>query len=247
MILDSLILFLLTFAAGYLVFFIPKINNQYFKLALVFAGAYLFSVTVIHILPEIFAQGESLKNIGLYVLAGFFIQVILEYFTEGVEHGHLHHTHDHHHHTQNRWVGLLIALCIHAFLEGTLLAHPETIHSHDNSNSLFLGILMHKMPAAFALMSVMICHLHKKWKVVLILLIFSLASPFGLWISQYLHELSIFSDQAFLILFAIVAGNFLHISTTIFFESSPDHSFSFQKLFVSLIGALIAVLAELAF
>jgi zinc and cadmium transporter len=247
MISNAIILFLLTFGAGYLVFFIPKMNNQYFKFALVFAGAYLFSVTVIHILPEIFAQGESVTHISLYVLAGFFIQVILEYFTEGVEHGHLHNNHENHHHGQNKWLGLLIALSIHAFLEGTLLAHPDTIHSHDSTNSVFFGILMHKMPAAFALMSVMICHLHTKWKTILILLIFSLASPAGLGLSHVLHDAEIFSDKVFLILFALVSGNFLHISTTIFFESSPDHSFNFKKLFISLLGALVAVLAEFSF
>lgn len=244
---NTLILFLLTFGAGYLVFFIPKVNNSFFKLALVFAGSYLFSVTVIHILPEIFSQGESVAHISLYVLAGFFIQVILEYFSEGVEHGHLHNIADHHRHGQNKWLGLLIALSIHAFLEGTLLAHPDTIHSHHNTNSVFFGILMHKMPAAFALMSVLICHLKSKWKTVLILIIFSLASPAGLGLSHILHDAEVFSDKVFLILFAIVAGNFLHISTTIFFESSPDHSFNFRKLFISLLGALIAVLAEFSF
>ncbi|HET8858858.1 ZIP family metal transporter [Marivirga sp.] len=240
-------MFLLTFGAGYLVFFIPKVNNSYFKFALVFTGAYLFSVTIIHILPEIFSQGENVAYISLYVLAGFFIQVILEYFSEGVEHGHLHHAQDNHSHGQNKWLGLLIALLIHAFLEGTLLAHPDTVHSHDNSNSIFFGILMHKMPAAFALMSVLICHLTTKWKTVLILVIFSIASPAGLGLSYILHDAEVFSDKAFLILFAVVSGNFLHISTTIFFESSPDHSFNFKKLFISLLGALIAVMAEFSF
>lgn len=247
MITTAIILFLFTFGAGYLVFLLPKVNNEFFKFALVFAGAYLFSVTVIHILPEIFSQGDSIAHISLYVLAGFFIQVILEYFSEGVEHGHLHNMHENHQHGRNKWLGLLIALSLHAFLEGTLLAHPATIHSHDNTNSVFFGILMHKMPAAFALMSVMICHLDAKWKTVSILVIFSLASPAGLGLSHILHDAEIFSDKVFLILFALVSGNFLHISTTIFFESSPDHSFNFKKLFISLLGALIAVLAEFSF
>ncbi len=244
MILSSILLFSLTFLAGLAVYFIPKMNNQYFKLSLVFAGAYLFSITVIHILPELFTHNSDMPNIALYVLLGFFIQVVLEYFSEGVEHGHLHNQHGNHQHSNNKWLGLLIALCIHAFLEGTLLAHPETMHSHENNSSIFLGILMHKMPAAFALMSVMICHFHTRWKTLTILLIFSIASPFGLALSSFFHDQSVFSDEAFVILFAIVSGNFLHISTTIFFESSPDHSFSFQKLFVSIIAALIAVLAE---
>jgi zinc transporter ZupT len=244
MIISALLLFSLTFVAGFAVYLIPKMNNQYFKLSLVFAGAYLFSITVIHILPELFIHHATNPNIALYVLLGFFIQVILEYFSEGVEHGHLHNQHGNHQHGSNKWLGLLIALCIHAFLEGTLLAHPETMHSHENNSSIFLGILMHKMPAAFALMSVMICHFNTRWKALMILVIFSLASPVGLGLSSFFHGQAFFSDDAFVILFAIVSGNFLHISTTIFFESSPDHSFSFQKLFVSIIAALFAILAE---
>jgi zinc and cadmium transporter len=238
------LLFLLTFAAGSASFFIPKVNNQYFKLSLVFAGAYLFSLTVIHILPELFGQHGDNSYIALYVLLGFFIQLVLEYFSEGVEHGHLHHHKEEHNHPPYKWVGLLTALCLHAFLEGTLLAHPDTIHSHESSNSVFFGILMHKLPAAFALMSVITCHISARWKTVLILLIFSLASPLGLVLSSLFHDQAFLSDKAFVILFAIVSGNFLHISTTIFFESSPDHQFNLKKLLISLLGAAIAVIAE---
>jgi len=46
-------------------------------------------------------------------------------------------------------------------------------------------------------------------------------------------------------LFAFVAGNFLHISTTIFIESSPEHKWSGQKIVVGLLGAGLAVFAEL--
>lgn len=237
------ILFILTLAGGLAVYIVPKFNSKYFQLSLVFAGSYLFSITIIHILPELFSSETKVNNLALYVLLGFFIQVVIEYFTEGVEHGHLHHQgeHQHHHH---KWISLLIALSIHAFLEGTLLAHPQGMHNHAGNDSVFYGILMHKIPAAFALMSVLVCHFDSKLKTLLILIIFSLASPIGIVSSTLLHNNHYFSDEFFAILFAIVSGNFLHISTTIFFESSPNHNLSFKKLIVAISAALIAVLAE---
>lgn len=239
-----IILFVLTVAGGLAVFIVPKFNSKYFQLSLVFAGSYLFSITIIHILPELFSTEVAVNHLAFYVLLGFFIQVIIEYFTEGVEHGHLHHGGEGHHHHHHQWVGLLIALCIHAFLEGTLLAHPQGMHNHADNNSVFYGILMHKIPAAFALMSVLVCQFKSKFKTIFILLIFSLASPAGIISSTILHETHYFSDEFFAILFAIVSGNFLHISTTIFFESSPNHNLSFKKLLVAAAAAMMAVLAE---
>ncbi|MFQ3215256.1 MAG: zinc and cadmium transporter [Marivirga sp.] len=244
MTLSIIILFILTLAGGLAVFIVPKFNSKYFQLSLVFAGSYLFSITIIHILPELFSTKVAVNHLAFYVLLGFFIQVIIEYFTEGVEHGHLHHEGGNHHHQDHKWIGLLIALCIHAFLEGTLLAHPQGLHNHADNNSLFYGILMHKIPAAFALMSVLVCQFKSKLKTFLLLFIFSLASPVGIISSTLLHENQYFSEEFFAILFAIVSGNFLHISTTIFFESSPNHNFSGRKLFVAAGAAIIAMLAE---
>jgi hypothetical protein len=45
-------------------------------------------------------------------------------------------------------------------------------------------------------------------------------------------------------LYALVSGNFLHISTTIVFESSPSHRFDVRKMSVALAGALVAVIVE---
>jgi zinc and cadmium transporter len=245
MIINLLLLFGTAFAAGLLVFVVPKDKSFDFRLTLVFAGAYLFSITIIHILPEIFSAENTPAGIGIFILIGFFLQLFLEYFTSGVEHGHIHKPTNHgHSHGHISPVFLLLALCIHAFLEGTLLSHPSDSHHHDDVRALLIGIILHKMPAAFALMSVLLYQLENQRKAVLFLLIFSLASPFGMLVSAYFNEYHLISQNAFTILYAIVSGNFLHISTTIFFESSPEHKFNARKLVVSMVGALIAVVAE---
>jgi len=92
-----IVLLLAPLLSGLFIFLVPKGNSTNFKLLLVFAGSYLFSITVIHILPELYENSLGLEQIGLFVLIGFFLQQVLEYFTSGIEHGHLHAHHDHHH------------------------------------------------------------------------------------------------------------------------------------------------------
>lgn len=249
MILKLLVLFLTPLLSGLAIYLLPAGKTRNFKLLLVFAGAYLFSITVIHILPELYIQNSEVKLIGLFVLAGFFLQQLLEYFTSGIEHGHIHvdeheHHHHSHHHHQISAIVLLTALCVHAFLEGAMLAEPVNVPYQYDVNAILLGIALHRAPAAFALMTVLAFQLHGRNKAVPYLVGFSLAAPVGLLISTYLIDVDILSGSALTYLYALVSGNFLHISTTIVFESSPEHHFNARKLTVAILGALVAVGVE---
>ncbi|MFN6944864.1 MAG: ZIP family metal transporter [Cytophagaceae bacterium] len=243
MLLSVIILFIAAMAAGMAVFIIPQFDQNRFKVALSFSGAYLFSITIIHIIPELFHEAKDLKLTGIYVLAGFFLQMILEFFSTGVEHGHLHH-HPGHSHSNHVPYSMFIALFIHAFLEGTLLVHPTHAHGSEDAHTLLYGLIMHKVPEAFALMSVLMFSLKNKYSAVLLLTIFALASPLGLIISSIFFSTDWVPEQVFIFLFAIVAGNFLYISTTIFFENSPNHKFKANRVLVSILGALLAIMAE---
>lgn len=246
-----LVLFLTPLLSGLLVYLVPKGKSTNYKLLLVFAGSYLFAITVIHILPELYRQHLGIELIGLFVLGGFFLQQLLEYFTSGVEHGHMHthdpnegsHHHSHHHRSISSLV-LLTALCIHAFLEGGMLAQPATMGPVYDVNAILLGIALHRAPAAFALMTVLTFQLHSRNKALPHLIGFSLAAPIGLVLSSYLAQNEILSATALIYLYALVCGNFLHISTTIVFESSPEHRFNAKKLAVAIFGSLIAVGVE---
>ena len=245
MIASIIILFFIAFAAGMVAFYVPKISGENYKLWLVFAGAYLFSITLVHIFPELFQQQTSAALIGISVLIGFFLQQGLEFLSSGVEHGHIHvHEHNHKHKESSAFL-VLIALCIHALLEGGLLTHTQTAAHRHGSNTLLWGILLHKAPEAFALMSVLLCEIKSRTKAIILLIIFSAASPLGLYLSNYLLVSETMSSQAFTILFAVVSGNFLHISTTIVFESSSDHKFNAKKMGVALLAASIAIVAEI--
>jgi zinc transporter ZupT len=250
MIIKILVLFFTPLLSGLTVYFMPSGKMRNFKLLLVFAGAYLFGITVVHILPELYHQDTEVELIGLFVLAGFFLQQLLEYFTSGVEHGHIHihetdlHVHRSQHHQQISAIVLLTALCVHAFLEGAMLAEPEAMGFNYDVNAILLGIALHRAPAAFALMTVLSFQLHSRNKAVPYLVGFSIAAPLGLFISSYLAEAEILSATGLTFLYAIVSGNFLHISTTIVFESSPEHHFNARKLTVAILGALLAVGVE---
>jgi len=238
------LLFVVTFLAGLVVYIVTKWKGEQFNHALIFSGAYLFGITVIHILPELFDRNGSRELIGSMILVGFFIQIFLEYFTSGVEHGHLH-SHDHSKsHTMTASISMLIALCFHAFMEGSLLAHPSTIDEHHQSNALLIGILLHKIPAAFALMSIVTCHFKTKLKPLIFLTVFALASPLGLLVSDQIAHNNLISDTGFVILFALVSGSFIKISTTIFFESNPEHQLSLRKIIISSLAAGLAIVTE---
>jgi zinc transporter ZupT len=243
MLFDYIILIATAGAGGIAAFFLPKTNTKLYRLSLVFSGAYLFGITIIHILPELFASKELSGHVGIFVLFGFFLQMVLENMTAGVEHGHLHH-HTHEPHLSKALI-ILVGLSIHAFLEGTLLSHPLTLDEHEgHSHTLLWGIALHKGPAAFALMSILLGSNTSRNRSLLFLLLFALASPIGLWAGNYLQEYQLLSASGFIILFAVVSGNFLHISTTIVFESSENHRLNWQKWLIGLLGAGLAILAE---
>ncbi|MDQ2657963.1 MAG: ZIP family metal transporter [Bacteroidota bacterium] len=252
MTLKLLVLFFTPLISGLLIFLLPKGKNTNYKMLLVFAGSYLFAITVIHILPELYRQSLGLELIGVFVLIGFFVQQFLEYFTSGVEHGHIH-TSDsgpaHQHHSGDHYASvsafiLLSALCIHAFLEGGMLAEPVTSGPVHDTNAILLGIALHRAPAAFALMTVLAVHLHSRSKAVPYLVGFSLAAPIGLIISSYLASEEVLSSTGLVYLYALVSGNFLHISTTIVFESAPGHRLDARKMAIAVSGALTAVAVE---
>lgn len=247
MISNIIILFVSAFLGGLAVFFIPKIRESYFKLILVFGGSYLFSITILHIIPELFVGSVPPGQIGLFLLIGFFFQFFLELFTSGVEHGHIHQLsgRDGHHGATGTMV--LFGLVVHSLMEGSLLAHPTTLHEHHHSAGLLLGIVLHKVPAAFALMSILLQTSASKKINLLLLAIFSAASPLGVVMGDYFTEVNLISSYWIVAIFAFVSGNFLKISTTILFESSPDHHFNLRRTIISILGALVAVLIEFVF
>jgi zinc transporter ZupT len=227
-------------AGGLIVAFFNKKDKQsIIKLLLAFSGGFLLSIAFIHFVPELYEHASH--NVGMYILLGFLIQLLLEFFSGGIEHGHIHH----HGHGKIPWA-IIISLGVHSFLEGIPLAAPfvghetATMHHHGNDNTLLMGIIFHQLPVAIALMTLLMAAKLNKLTSWLILMLFAVMTPIG-FIVGYISNESIF-DFDFNIILAIVVGMFLHISTTIIFETTENHKFNFYKLMSIISGFAIAIL-----
>ena len=222
---DFLFLFLSVAVGAIIVEIFKPTKSKNIQLLLTFSGAYLLAVSVIHLIPELFRDNTS-NNIGIFILAGFLIQILLEYFSKGIEHGHFH--------KKNTIpFTVLISLCLHSLLEGI----PLGGHLHDHAhNALLTGILLHKAPVSIVLLSLFLQSGMSKIKAYFLLLLFALMTPLGVYSGDLFTELSNY-------IMAVVIGIFLHVSTTILFESTDGHRFSFQKILTIIIGACIAILS----
>lgn len=216
-----------------------KQNDRLIKILLAFSGGFLLSIAFIHFIPELYEASEL--QIGFFILLGFLIQLILEFFSGGIEHGHVHI-----HGKAAIPIGLVLALCAHSFIEGIPLGSQlsghdiATSHHHGEDHTLLLGILFHRIPVAIALMTLLTASstsMRKSWS---ILGIFAVTAPVGVLIGFYSDHFM--ADFNFDLILAIVVGMFLHISTTIIFETSENHKFNFVKLLAIIGGAGIAFL-----
>lgn len=239
---DFILLFALALISG-LLYLVIKPKASVLKLILTFSGAYLFCLTAIHLLPELYSDGNPLKT-GVFIVVGFVLQIILEVFSEGIEHGHIHVHHHNHNHSNFPWL-MMLGLSIHSFMEGMPLSCQFQGMLHLKINPLLAGILLHNVPIAYSLMSMLMQSGIKKAKAVFFLILFAAMAPAGSAFSHFLQ--AVFSNnltQYYNIIMAIVVGIFLHISTTILFESSSNHRFNLIKILTVLGGAATAVLFE---
>lgn len=192
------------------------------KLLLAFSGAFLLSLTVFDLLPEVYNHLDA-KLTGLFIMIGILLQIFLEFFSKGAEHGHVHETESN---TIFPWI-LFISLCIHSFLEGF------PIHQH---NDMVYGVLIHKIPIAILITTFLIRSNYSTLITFIFLILFGLMTPLGTFIS---NETSFLTPYIYYIN-AIVIGIFLHISTIILFESSEAHKFNLSKLLVIITAVAIA-------
>ena len=211
----------------------PQFRGRYLHLVLSFSGAYLLSITALHVLPEAFAKTSAPP--GLAILAGFFLQVLFEQLSSGVEHGHLHV------HSGSRVaLPVLVGLSLHALLEGSPLALlQDAVHEGHDHNHLLAGIVLHKLPAAFAL-SVLLAHAgYTRRATWAMLAVFALMSPLGAVLAE-----AFIPERLVPYLLGLVSGSLLHVSTTILFEldDADHHRLTFVKTGAIAAGIAVALL-----
>lgn len=217
--------------------YISKGDRKILKIFMGFSGAYLFSVSVISLIPEIYEKVPG-KYAGLGILAGFLIQLVVEQFSQGIEHGHIHDSKHDHAHKHGLPLGIFISLSFHSFLEGMplggiIFTDPQTFFG------LIGGIALHEIPASFALMTVFRHQLGKPNKTIPWLILYCLMAPCGAFVAHLFGENEMTAKYMHMVM-AVVVGFFLHISTTILFENSENHLYNRMKLLAIAIGVALA-------
>ncbi len=192
------------------------------KLLLSFSGAFLLALTLFELLPEVYNHLDT-KLTGLYIMCGILLQIILELFSKGAEHGHVH---IHKNETAFPWL-LFISLCIHSFLEGF------SIHEH---NDMVYGVLIHKIPIAILISMFLFQSNYSKIQIGIFLTVFACMTPLGTIVSHTSETVASFAH----IINAVVIGIFFHIATTILFESGDGHKFNLSKFIAIILGVGIA-------
>jgi zinc transporter ZupT len=213
---------LLSVLIGYVVaLFLKPEAKKNIKLLLAFSGSFLLSITVMHLLPEIYEVKNN--EVPLFIMFGILFQIILEFFSKGAEHGHVH---GHAKMFQMPWL-LFISLCIHAFLEGV----PVSQHS-----DLALGIAIHHFPIAIILTTFFNNAQLNKTAILIFMFTFAIMTPLGTFFSGIIPVFSNYHTQ----ITAVVIGILFHISSTIIFESSEGHKFNVAKISMIILGIALA-------
>jgi zinc and cadmium transporter len=232
---------------------------------LAFGGAFIMGLIFLHLVPEAFSFSSIA---GYFVLVGFVVQILLEYLSKGLEHGHVHVDSSNHKKSIALPWAAIVSLCIHAFLESMPLAEGATtvdvshqvrsmgqsmermhVHIHADtavSSALFMGLALHKLPVALVLMGLIKSTGANKITRWSLLTLFGIMPGFGMYIyDTIIHSgvsipggVNTFMSATH----GLVIGILLHVSTTVIFESGEGHAFHYKKLTATLLGLGIAFL-----
>ena len=204
---------------------------------LAFSGSYLFALTIFHLLPSIFHILD--ERAGYFILIGFILQITLDFFSRGVEHGHVHFNGEG---FKSFPLGIFLSLFIHSLIEGLPLSNTElSIHGdHDHGSELLTGIAIHKIPEAIALAALLFHYYSSKKKVLGMILLYAIATPLGILLGNtILNQADADHQEIYSCILAIAVGIFLHVSTTIIFEADEHHKMNSKKVVAILLGILL--------
>ena len=220
-----------------------KQSSKEIKLLLSFSAAYLLGLSFLHLFPELFLSG--VKNAGWYVLGGFMLQVVLDFFSHGIEHGH---AHAHKNIGTKFLISIMASLWIHAFIEGmpfggAMTSHvhdhshshgAEGLHNHDHRGTLLLGISLHKVTETLVFTALLIGSGIAKARAIFLIVLFALVAPAGAFVHYFFGDCGIESLTPKIT--GVLIGILLHVSTTIIFESEEGHKFNWIKFLSIILG-----------
>jgi zinc and cadmium transporter len=230
-----------------------KQTSKGIKLLLSFSAAYLLALTMLHLIPEVFYS--DIAHPGWFIIGGFLLQVILDFFSHGVEHGHAHAHHNHQHGGTKFLFMVMASLWIHAFIEGMPFGgviehvhhhghdHSHAHAGHDHRDSLLVGISLHKITETLVFTALLMSSGLSKWKGLLWVVLFAAIAPLGAFAHYWMGESGVVNLAKMTpMVIGVLIGILLHVSTMILFESEEGHSFNIYKFGSILLGIAMAAL-----
>jgi len=227
---------IISFAAGTWVLYRGASNRKALNLFLSGGGAFLVTILFTHVLPEVFEVIPEYA--GYALLAGFLLQIVLENFSHGIEHGHAHVKS-----SKSAVAVAVIALCIHALIEGMPLAGAVFNDAEALMRPFLIGVFLHKIPVAVTLGLLLSKSNFKRPQGLLVICIFIVSTLIGTVLQVLLTDS--FADMAEQIMFislALTVGILLHVSTTILFESGDQHRLTAPKIISMALGVALGVI-----
>lgn len=200
LILYSFLIFGTTVGGGFIPLLIPDKHEDALKLFISLGAGLLIGMAFLHLIPE--AAELAPQVFGLWALVGFVLLLALERFFmvhACEEHGCNYHT-----------VGMaaFAGLAIHGVIEGCALGSSQL--ATGLGPFIFLAILVHKAPSAFALASILKLAGRTKRGITLFLMGVGLSVPIGMWIAYALLQSEKLPMTAGILL-SMSAGTFIYI------------------------------------
>lgn len=220
-------------ALGGLVPLCLSFSRKHMPALLSFAAGVMLGAATVHLLPESFEARP--ENAGLWILCGFLFLYLFEKFVmvhicEAIN-------------CEVHQIGLMafVGLALHALTEGVALG--TGMLTAGIGGIVFISILLHKLPAALALTSVLLHEHYRKRSIVILQGFFFLMLPLGaIILNTVSHE---FGGEFLGAALGFSTGTFFHISLS---DLLPEvHRSGYGKtpaLITFLIGLVIMVFVK---
>lgn len=194
----------------------------------------MFSVALVHILPEAIESHES----ALYAfVSGFLFIYLLEELLTPHHHDHTHHDHTHedpHEHMQHIIIVSWIAIFIHTILDGVGIRAGFAM-DQELGMSILAGVAIHQIPVSLSIASLLRESLFEKKYQIFLILLFALSAPIGFLIAGFF--ISSVSPLFIALITALAGGSLLYVSNVellpmIHSQSSKHMKYITVSLFV---------------
>ena len=204
------------------------------------SAGYLLSFSFLKYLPNVYDQ-QNLAG-GFFVLIGFITQIILEFFTGGIGHGHEIHTKNQVRKTDLvPFLSLVLMFLIEGYIIGLNLFNSPRLSNQikDIQTALICGLIIYHLPVFLSIYRNNLLSSNSHKFNIIKLTTCLIALPFGVFVAYFFYVF--FNLNHTLAMTQFLVGMLLNNSTLILFESSSDHKINTFKLISVFTGVLLSI------